>query len=456
MALVILTIVIALLQINSYSDSSVIKTVPIALSALCLYYYALKSNINTILALIGQNKSLLFLLVMILIGNFRSNYPDQTIGFTISRTISTLLLFSALLLAIRYYVYKRGFSVIDIVANFILIPYTIYFLVNFALWISGVTLKESVMTEEVVNKEAVLLSYLGLTINRVQFPLSTGLNNYAVIIGAIFSISLILLIIIQDKKYKLLSFFSSVTSLSTLLLIDSRVAIYFPILICFFLKLSKNSNFLVKITPRLFYLVILGPLFLYLFVPLLAYLPFIDMITRNSEELATGNSRFLIWSICLTEFFNIKPIHLVGYGYFGHYGSGVSLEWADIFSTWIDGDLKTSHNTLFTILFDYGYLGLIIYSLVIYNTSKRISKFWNINTKTSLLTFGFISFNLFAGITETLIGFYSPNYFILFFLFLFTEMVSNSHKTTLSQTNYKPVRTNPLSTAYSTLVTTIN
>ncbi|WP_157816048.1 O-antigen ligase family protein [Spirosoma pollinicola] len=403
-----------------------IKTLPIVTSALALFYFLIISNGNYLFKTIKENLMAIFLLLLILVGNVRSNFPDQTIGFTISRTINTVLLFSAVFSAFHYYKNKYNYSIVDIVAKFIILPYCLYCLINFLLWAAGISIKESVMTDEVVNKKAVLLSYFGLNIDRVQFPLSTGLNNYAVISGAMFTICLVLLFVSNTKKYKILTIASCLVFLATLLLIDSRASIYYPILICFTLILWQKSKAYVKNMPYLTYLIVLGPLFLYLMVPLMMVLPFIESITRNSEELATGNSRFLIWSACLLEFIEFKPIHLIGFGYFGHFGSGVSASWSSIFSTWTDGDLKTSHNTFFTILFDHGYLGLVVYVLVIYNTFKRISRFWNINREGNVLLFGFFSFNIFAGITETLIGFYSPNYFILFFVFLFAEFVGNS------------------------------
>ncbi|GAB2526989.1 O-antigen ligase family protein [Spirosoma aerophilum] len=426
MYFLIFAITISLLQVNSYSDSVLVKVLPLGASALAFFYFLSLSNGKLLLKSLGNNLLAFTLLIFVLIGNFRSNYPDQTLEFTISRTLNTILLFGALFSAIHYFRNTERLGTIDIIIKFIITPFFIYCLINFLLWAMGVSIKESVMTDEVVNKEAVILSYLGIHIDRVQFPLSTGLNNYAVIIGAMFTTCLLLIFVVKVRSSRLFIMSSCIVFFITLLLIDSRASIYYPIIITIVFGLYQNSRTFLKLIPYSPTLVVLGPLFLYLMVPLLMSLPFIDSLTRNSEELATGNSRFLIWSACLLEFIDFKPIHLIGYGYFGHYGSGVSSAWASIFSTWNDEELKTSHNTFFTILFDYGYVGLFVYCALIYNTVKKISLQWKVNKYGNLLIFGFFAFNLLAGITETLIGFYSPNYFILFFLFLFANFFGNS------------------------------
>jgi O-antigen ligase len=420
MYFVIFVIFISLLQVNSYTESSIVKGLPILLYTGFTIYFLAKNNFSV---KIGTFYQVLLLIILVIIGLLRSNVPDYSLSFIINRVVSTILLFTGTMLSFVYFVNKKNFSVIDLFANFILRPFLFFCLLNLSFWIAGIKIKDSVISEDTINTKAVLLSYIGINSDRIQFPLSGGFNNYAVIVGALFTCSLVLSFVFKTMKYKFLLLISNAVFLLTLFLIDSRTCLIFPFLICITLKIYSTNKIFYKKIPYIVFLLFLGPLFLYIITPLLANLSFLQGITRNSEELATGNSRFYIWSICFMEFINLKVNHIFGYGDFGHYGSGASYLWMNVFSNWTNGEFKTPHNTFFTLLFDYGYIGALLYIYVYFSQLKKISKLWRHNISESVLITGFFIFNFFVGITETLGGYYIPNYFILSVLFLIISSV---------------------------------
>ena len=414
----IVTIVIALLQLNNYSDSLLAKIMPLAVYLIYLLYYSVKNPTFSIWLLVRRYPEIFVLLFVIFFGLVRSSGPEFSTAFLWNRGISYILLFLGLCVSLDY-AKKVGFSILDMIANFVVKPFLGFALINFLLWALNIKVKESIVLGDIVDKQAVLLSYLGINVDRVEFTLAAGFNNYAVIIGGLFTVSLFLT---YSRQYKRLAQFSVLVSVITLLLIDSRASLFFPILVFFLVKLFRNKEVFSRLIPYFALLLLVGPIILVIVMPLLAELPALQSLSRNSEELATGNSRFFIWGICLGEFLQFKINHLYGYGDFGHFGSGLSSIWASFFVTWENAEAKTPHSTLFGVLLDYGYLGLVTYIYVFYTVFKRVQANWHLLLLGNYTVFAFFVFTLLVGITETLAGFYIPNFLILFTLVLIISL----------------------------------
>lgn len=166
---------------------------------------------------------------------------------------------------------------------------------------------------------------------------------------------------------------------------------------------------------------IIGP---FVILSILTYFTnYLDFLVRNSEDLQTGNARTLIWGFSLLEFSDFKPIHLFGYGEYGHYASGASQHWAYIFGSNLENsELTTPHSIFYSVLFDYGYLGLILLIIYLYSIMKRFKLIEHRNRRMALLGLLFIIYWQLQGITESFYGFYSyPNLFIIMIIFAFFE-----------------------------------
>lgn len=417
MKLFTFVVFLSILQLNNYSDSILVKIVPLMFYAFfCFKYTFLKQN-WAFIDITKRHFSFFLFLCVIFIGLIRDNNPDLTVISLINRALSTALLMVGISSALNYFSIKKGYNIIDHVVQFVIKPFTLYALLNIILWVLNIKVKESIITGTVSSSQAVVLSYFGINIDRVEFALSGGFNNYAVIVGALLTICLFLIFVIPVKKYKLFIVFSTFTFLMTLLLIDSRSSIFFPVLITIFFRYFKDKDFTLRLVPYSTLLIVLGPILMTIIMPLLAQTPLIGSLSRSSEDFATGNSRFLIWAFSLSEFINFKSIHIIGYGPYGAFISGVSSQWASIFNSWENNEMISPHSTAFGLLFDYGYIGLISYLLIIYHTLKKACALVKINTALVLLT-GFFIYTIFIGITETVSGFYFPSFFILFTLLL--------------------------------------
>jgi len=97
--------------------------------------------------------------------------------------------------------------------------------------------------------------------------------------------------------------------------------------------------------------------------------------SKDLRELSTFNNRTMIWRHLFNEFRNIKLIHLVGFGAFGHVATGLCYKYGWM---WQDSKLITCHNTYLQYLLDFGYIGLLLLLAMItnvFNVLKKTNKF---------------------------------------------------------------------------------
>jgi O-antigen ligase len=168
-------------------------------------------------------------------------------------------------------------------------------------------------------------------------------------------------------------------------------------------------------------------------LPFLGQYDAFSFLSRSSGDLQTGNSRFLIWGISFAEFAQFKPIHLIGYGEYGHLGSGASKLWENIFSNWEDSGNKTPHNTMLVIMFDTGYIGLFFYISLLYGFIAKMIKIWLWQKPQRYLYLSYFLFMLLQGVTESTFGFYFFDYLFIFFMIFIVEMIDYKKITSESE-----------------------
>ena len=144
----------------------------------------------------------------------------------------------------------------------------------------------------------------------------------------------------------------------SLLLTDSRSKFIYPVIVCAVLYWSVKRNAI----KHIFY----GHLLLFWvhFTNVLVHYPgmIFSFLSRSSEDLATlVTLMFFIWLISPMEFLHFNSMHIFGYGIYGHYKSGASTLWSNFFTSLrMLQELVHPHNTALSVLFDYGYFGLIV------------------------------------------------------------------------------------------------
>lgn len=410
MFIALLTFFIILLQVAYLFDSHFLKIIPIIGLLISVLKY-LRTN-KTLQHIFKANSLLFAFSLIVVIGVVKNNNPTDTAVYLFYKVVTFILFLIVCSLLFFKLLNTDKTNSVKAIGLVIILPFCLLAIANFMLYALDIMLMKSAIGSEEGNFDAILLSYLGVSINRIEFPLAGGLNNYSSYIGALFGICLNLYFF--SKSYRLLSVFSGVVFFITLLCIDSRAAIIYPILITILIFFLNKKKPLKKGFSFLSLLVVLGPVFIAFLLPLISTIPGLEIISRGDEDLKTGNSRLIIWVIAFAEFVSFKSVHIFGYGEYGHFASGASKKWGVIFSSWENSDMKTPHSTLFSIIFDYGYVGLILYVTLIYSTLEKIRTLWTIKPIIAYVSFSYILYNILSGITETLNGFYFPNYMLLF------------------------------------------
>jgi O-antigen ligase len=85
-----------------------------------------------------------------------------------------------------------------------------------------------------------------------------------------------------------------------------------------------------------------------------------DAIGESARQLASLSNRETIWRAVFAELLAFKPIHLVGFGAYGHIASGLSEAYSHFFTAWIRSDLASAHNAVLQAILEVGYIGAAI------------------------------------------------------------------------------------------------
>lgn len=410
MRVFIIAFFLLLLYLPKVSSNPLIQVVPIFALIGCIIYYNFKSRI-TISDYGNFGKITFFLILIVLIGLFRINKPDVTLFVVLGKATQFILFVFSIMSLLLYYAKQKRYLPKDFIFLSTVVPFTIYCLINLSSWVLGI--KSDSFNELEIGK-AMILSNLGIIVDRVRFPFVHGINSFGTVVGGIFTLCLVDYFVL--KRRTLFRTISIAILILILLLIDSRSAILYPVIICSlcaFISKRKQINF-VKILP---YSVVIGPFLLVGFMFLLAKTGAGDYLARTSEDFASGNARFYMWAICLNEFSHFNVQNIFGYGDYGHFASGASAKWADIFAYhWGDeSEWSHPHNTAIINLFDYGYIGLGLFLIYIRTVTNNIRFIWNFDRYNAILLVSFLIYTITIGFSEAFFGFYYLNSIYLFF-----------------------------------------
>ncbi|TNE53545.1 MAG: O-antigen ligase family protein [Bacteroidetes bacterium] len=305
---------------------------------------------------------------------------------------------------------------IDGFRNYIINPFVFYIGINYLFWLLGIT-SQARSEGEIFIGNAVILQALGYSVERVNFLFSIGINGYAVILGAV--LSFVLIDNVFQKKWTGFNIVLFLVIIISILLTDSRSAVLYPILILSACVGTRMLNFrwVLTISPILFVVI---PLFTAFVLPLLAEVEFFAQFSRNSTDLFTLNGRVFIWIFAFQEFMNFKLFHLIGHGFEGHVSSGASLKWAFLFISYNVSDNVHPHNSILSMIFDIGYLGLSVILIIFGQIAGKLRKIWNLNKRHALTFYALFLYIILISITESFISFYYLNAMpLMLSLFLF-------------------------------------
>jgi O-antigen ligase len=227
----------------------------------------------------------------------------------------------------------------------------IYLALNFVFYASGIRFRTEIFVEP---RPSLLLSYLGLVLPRITFPMASGINSYGYTAGMVLTAGIV---IMRSLKRRTLGLFSILLALVTMVLVDSRAALLFSLLAS---ALVARKNLVKKHSWLIIFLSLTLPL-LALFILQNLPLEWVSLLSRSETDAITLSNRTVIWDAGLHDFSTFKVQNVIGWGYRGQIPSGIMDKYAFLFSNYQNIVSISLHNAYLQHLVDTGYLGLGIF-----------------------------------------------------------------------------------------------
>jgi hypothetical protein len=246
-----------------------------------------------------------------------------------------------------------------------------YVLLNVLLHFAGVANPNPLLVD---HPEGSLGALLGLRVKRTLLPMARGINNFGVLSGL--SLCLSLTVLLANRTAIWLRAVCGVLvagALWALVLVDSRGPLLFGVLsgvgvpMLRKLRLGGLARWVVPAAPLL-------PVGLLLGLALIARTPLARSVSRQPGDLTSATGRLFIWGVAGAKLVRHPAlIDLVGYGQYGAKGAGVVNAWARSFVGFeADPTLTSTHNVSMQLVYDVGYLGLILVLWIIWWTLGRL------------------------------------------------------------------------------------
>jgi len=343
-------------------------------------------------------KPLIAFILLILVGLFRSIQLDVISPFNVIFDATFIVL-------IFFYCSKLSTYGSDILDN-LFFGIFLYLLLNIILFAVGF---ENPVSSKAITEEASLLKYFGVKVERVLYPLYPGEGRVG--IGVLAGVLLTYYSAKSIKcKYKFNLLFLSIVPLWIILATDSRGALVSSLLSSgvYYVAHKYKLTFIRFASIAMPFL----PLLL-MFISLQAFQSGLnaEIAREGSADISSG--RIIIWSIALMELIDFRPIHIIGFGSYGQAISGVSYDYMNMFSSWVseNPELFSLHNLAVQMVFDIGYIGLIVFIFLYYRLLTIT--IYSVDPKINILS-SILIFIILAGVTDTAPLFYGNGIFIIF------------------------------------------
>jgi len=304
--------------------------------------------------------------------------------------------------SIKYYI-KQLYNIV----NFYVIFNFIFFLIGIQRTSFGILRSNNAGINEFLN-------LLGIQIQRVLFIFAPNLAYFATVSGVLFILALFLYIDTHRLKY----FLSLIYSITSIILVDSRGALFGLILILIMIIIFRK--FWLK-----YQLILLIVFFFsaFIFTHLLTFI--VDELGINF--MARGeyilSKRELIW-INFNRYYQPNIFQFFfGYGNTGQYISGISNYYSFLFKNWINPTQISLHNNSYQLLVDIGFIGVILWFTIFFVLIKKSIKSYLLNKETSYLAFpAIINYILIVGYTDITTNLANISiYFIIFYILIATN-----------------------------------
>lgn len=381
--------------------------VPLSFS-FCLLVYIASVDFNGLKRAVYKSQLLLGFVCLVSIAILRTNLPDQT-TLAVAYKFLTLFVFYfntiyILTALISDESYRR-------ILKLILFPFFVFGCLNIFFYIVGIG-------NEVSEIPSVLAQLMGLPINRTKMFLVSGINSYGVVNG--FSLAVALLCFYFKVFKPKTSIIYIVVFFIIAVLTDSRGAIIFALISIILSVLMNNRRRFIslKLLPIV---LIFAPILLVLLLPQIASSSFFTNVSRDGNDIASGNARFIIWGLVGNDFVNGTTLTFFGLGEGGIYRSDSLISLTILFEGLEDSAGKVllhPHNSLIAMILDYGILTLLSFISLLVVGIKGLIKNWNVNYKLYTISSAMLIYLILIGSTESFIGFYYQNVIIVYLFVL--------------------------------------
>jgi hypothetical protein len=230
----------------------------------------------------------------------------------------------------------------------------VYALANMVLHLGGVKPPANASVSVAADMPSQLLSWVGVSATRTQFPLGTGINAFGVI-AAIALTGAVVVWWLERGPIRWLAAACAVGALYCEAYSDTRGALFAAIGVLALLALFK------RIKP-IRWLVIVVPLSPFVVTWVIGHLSNTGLsgaLSRNGNDFSTGTNRFAIWDGALKVLHHFDLQQLIGWGTAGQVKSGAALHYYWLFRN-LPNPLQPTHNFMIQTVLDTGYLGLAI------------------------------------------------------------------------------------------------
>jgi len=343
--------------------------------------------------------------------------PNEIISFAI---IFYLLLLFALTSASAFFYNNKEKNYFYLIAS----SFILYVFINGFLFYIGIDTPSKNYLKFYFNLIAIkcsMLGLMGINSNRILFPIATNINAFGTIAGFVIFLGWFLL-----RNNRILSVFSFVGLVGIIsgvycnLYADSRAALIFAIItISLYEILPANLRFISKYLPIL---ILIIPLLFVIISPYTNQLSILNDLSRNETDAMDLGGRFFIWKTAISELSNFRINHLFGFGWYGQSGLGLFNGYRKVSNGFLNPEKISMHNFALQHIIDTGYLGIIIFLILLYLLYQY---YLSENNKTNLMVIFSVNYLVLTSATEINLNVYSISFF--FFLLL---VISNifSHK----------------------------
>lgn len=380
----------------------------IFISALwCLIYWNRRNLLFHLKYIISLKQKLVsFTIVLFMIMIFMSIVRASVFGF-ISIQFAINLVFTWLTFIIL--IISLIPSNVEIHSGFHAVKYFLfalhfYIALNVILHIMGLSGSMDIYNDRY--GKALVLGYFGLEMERILFPLAPGITSFGIISGLSFITGYYFL---KRKIYnnKIIAILVIITSFFALITTDSRGAIFSVIITLILISLytlSLNNKGKYLVLP----IFILLSLFTYNILISIPNFSVMESLSRG-EDIASG--RTIIWFHTFDFIRDYNLSHLFGYGYMGHVASNLSERYKYLFFGWDTStpEKVSLHNALLQIFIDYGYIGTLLFVVILYFSLKYCHRLYKHSKYSPIIAF--LSVIIYLSVS----GLFSLSYNIYFF-----------------------------------------